>query len=91
MTRSIRVVVDSQSWTIPFPQVTAVDVGAYHRSVGRRLREALEPRPDLDIDEIAGLVWLALRHEQPALTYRQVASEITLDAIASVLVVEEED
>lgn len=86
---TIAVTVDGHRTALPFAGVTAVDVRDYARAVGRPLRDALRVRADLDIDEVAGVVWLAMRRENPQLSYEAVAAQITLDAVAALEIIEE--
>lgn len=88
--KTIAVTIDAQQWRLPYSEVTALDVRDFGRETGCSLRSVLDGSQSVDLAEIAGLAWLALRANQPGLTFAEVASNVTLDAVAAVLVEESE-
>ena len=73
----VRVTVGDDTYDIDFGALTAPDAKEFRKAVGIPLAAVLSGAQDGDIDVIAGLVWLARRKDEPALTYEQVAATIS--------------
>lgn len=74
----VRLTVDGAVYELDFSDLTAIDSKDFRREVGIPLSSVLSDKEDADLDVIAGLVWLARRKVETALTYVEVASKLTL-------------
>jgi hypothetical protein len=72
----LQLTVDGEHVVIRFGDLTPRDARDFRRAVGTPLMQAFTPE-NLDLDMLAGLVWLARRRDNPALTYEEVESTTT--------------
>ncbi len=79
---TLRVTWDGRTDEIRLDDVTAAEAGLFRRHVGISLRQAFE---DIDVDTMAGLVWLVRRRENSRLTYEQVARSFTYADLAAAM------
>jgi hypothetical protein len=75
----VRITVDDTEYDINFGRLTAKDAKDFRREVGVALTAALA-HDEVDLDIIAGLIWLDKRVADPRLTFAKVAETITYGA-----------
>lgn len=64
------------AYTVRLGELTPKDAGDFRRAVGMSLMSAFG---QVDLDVIAGFVWLVRRRMQPGLSYETVAESFTYD------------
>lgn len=62
--------------TFRLGDMNAVDAGDFRRQVGVSLMQAIAGG-SLDLDIVAGLLWLTKRRDNPKLAYHAVAAQLT--------------
>jgi hypothetical protein len=73
--QTIVIKLDGQEHRLAAGDITALDAKAFRAVVGRPLMTAFDG--DVDLDVIAGVVWISRRRTEPGLTYEQVAGGIS--------------
>lgn len=77
------VTLDGTAYKLRAGDLTAVDAKDFHAAVGVRLLDVFRRGPQ-DLDEVAGLVWLNRRRQQPGLPYELVAAEVNYDSVLKI-------
>lgn len=72
---TIEVSVGTKKYSIAFESLSGRDVRDFRQEVGMSPRQALADQAALDIDIVAGFVWLARRRTEPV-TFEQVLDSI---------------
>lgn len=76
----IRTTIDGVHYDLDLGDITALDAKDFRREVGIPLAAAMSEAEGVDIDVIAGLVWLVRRKTERGLSYTDVASTITFNS-----------
>lgn len=78
MARGLRVEAFGQMYELKPDEVTAEDAKAFRRFVGVPLMSVMGGSQDMDLDVVAGIIWLArVKNGEPGVTYQSVASRLT--------------
>jgi hypothetical protein len=72
---ALAITADGTTHTVRLAQLTAIDAKEFRAAVGVSLVEAMTGG-SVDLDVIAGLVWLARRKRERGLAYAKVAREL---------------
>ena len=80
---------NGKSYSISPGGLTAVESRSYRQVMGESLSRTMQSG-DVDIDVIATLVWIVDRRDNPALTWEQVAGEMTYEGVMDIDVEEAE-
>ena len=72
----LRFRIGADTYEVRIGEFTPRDAADYRRAVGVPLMQAFG---QMDLDTIAGFVWLVRRRLQPSLTYDEVADSFTYD------------
>lgn len=86
----VRITVDSDTYDVDLSDLTGIDAKDFRRAVGIPLAAVLTEKTELDLDVVAGLVWLARRRNEPSLTFEKVAAGINFLSDLDIDQVEEE-
>lgn len=77
---SIRIKVFGQQYELKSGRVTALDAQDFRKAVGVPLSAVLAGDQEVDLDVVAGIVWMARRQRgERGLQYKEVASRLTYD------------
>lgn len=87
---AVKITVDGVAHILDYSELTAIDSKDFRREVGIPLASVLTDKEDVDLDVIAGLIWLARRKNEPGLTYETVARSVTLTSDVGLVDAEEE-
>lgn len=78
-------IADGKRYDITVDDLTAADAGDFRRAVGMPLSSVFANAGMVDVDVLAGLVWLARRRQQKGLSYHSVAETLTYGNVQPVL------
>lgn len=76
----VRITVDGMNYDLDMGDINAIDAKDFRREVGITLASSMTDSVDVDLDVIAGLVWLARRKTERGLTYNDVASMLSFNS-----------
>lgn len=79
MSQTIVLTIDGQEVRLAAGSITANDAKDFRAKVGVPLMQVLRDTDSIDLDVVAGLVWLARRRVERGLTYEAVAQSINYD------------
>lgn len=72
---NVTVTLQGEPVTFRLGEMTAQDAGDFRRAVGVPLMQAISA--GLDLDVVAGLLWLVKRRDQPKVSYQSIAATLT--------------
>lgn len=73
------ITIGAQTYRLRPGQITGLDAKDFHAQTGQRLIDVMRRGP-LDLEEVAGLVWIARRRRERGLPFEVVAAEINYDS-----------
>lgn len=76
---ALTITVDDVVYDIRLANLTAIDAKDFRAAVGVSLAQAISDG-SLDLDIVAGLIWLVRRQRERGLAYSKVAKEITYES-----------
>ncbi|MGH9225704.1 MAG: hypothetical protein ACRD2W_18400 [Acidimicrobiales bacterium] len=79
MAESITIRLDGTNFNFSASQVTAIDARDFRAAVGVPIMQVFTQN-SVDLDVMAGMIWVVRRRTERGLTYEQVASSITYDS-----------
>jgi len=80
-TPSVSIIVAGETYTLRQSDLTGIDAKEFRLAVGMPLAKVFADPTIVDLDVLAGLVWLVRRRSERGLSYEDVARSVTYDAI----------
>lgn len=80
MSQNLAITLDGREYVVRSAELTAIDAKDFRAAVGMSIMSVLTDPSGLDLDVVAGLVWLLRRRTERGLSFDAVAASINYDS-----------